>query len=107
MRKNIKKVLIAAFTVLAMSGLAACGFIGGDTSSSSDAPVSNESVESVESVESTCEHVYADEYTCHDRECTECGETKDTVSYREDHFGYYCDECFAALPEVEAPEVTE
>ena len=80
MRKNIKKVLIAAFTVLAMSGLAACGFIGGDTSSSSDAPVSNESVESVESVESTCEHVYADEYTCHDRECTECGETLEATT---------------------------
>lgn len=40
-------------------------------------------------------------------ECTECGETKETVSYREDHFGYYCDECFAALPEAPAPEVTE
>lgn len=33
-------------------------------------------------------------------ECAECDEAKESVSYREGHFDYYCDECFAALPEV-------
>lgn len=67
--KNKFKVLIAAFTMMAISGLAACSFNSSESSSSSDAPVSSESVAP------SCEHTYADEYTCHDRECTECGET--------------------------------
>ena len=40
-------------------------------------------------------------------ECKDCDETKETVSYRSEHFGYYCDECFASLPKAPATEEAE
>ena len=36
--------------------------------------------------------------------CPKCGEAKESVTYRETEYMYYCDECFAALP---SDEVTE
>ncbi len=42
--------------------------------------------------------------------CAGCGEQKEDASYREDEYGYYCDTCYAALPqeptEPNVPETT-
>ena len=73
MTNNLKKALIALMAALSVSALAACELPFGDSSSDSLSDTTSSTVPE-ESVEPECEHVYADEYTCHDRVCTECGE---------------------------------
>ena len=75
MTNKLKKALVALMAAFSVSALAACelpladylgAYFGSGSSSDSTLPE--------ESLEPECEHVYEDEYTCHDRVCTECGE---------------------------------
>ena len=65
MKNKLTKVLFAMFALTAMGSFAACGGTTGGSESSTPP----------ESTDSVCEHSYEDEYACHDRVCTECGET--------------------------------
>lgn len=75
MKNNFKKALLALLAMATMGSLAACDMDALKDKLTGMLPGGSESVEtSSESQKSVCEHEYADEYTCHDRACTLCGE---------------------------------
>ena len=78
MTNKLKKALVALMAAFSVSALAACelplaDYLGAYFGSGSSSDTTSSTLPE-ESLEPECEHVYEDEYTCHDRVCTECGE---------------------------------
>ena len=84
MKNNFKKGLIALLALATVGGLTACdalnGLIPGFGNTSTDSQNASVSEPASESIEEVCEHEYADEYTCHDRVCTLCGEALEATT---------------------------